>query len=334
MSDVSAIQALRTSAESGVAKMKERFSIGEFGWIWIATAALFGISAVVAPGTVRFASIVAMLPFAAMLAIVAIGQTIVIQQRGLDLSSAGLMSLGGILVAQFGFSTGSIFLAVALTLIVCAACGAVNGLLIARLNIMPIVATLATNALLLGAIQTLSGGSPMTVPKALEVFSHERLFGVPYTLFLSLLFVALAALVSTRTLIGRRFIAVGANPRGARAAGIGVLRYQVGTYAAAALCFAVAGILYAGFIGSASQAAGNDYLLPGIAAVVVGGTPFTGGRGSVVASGVAAIFMTQLGIMVLALGAGTAVQLLVQAGVIILATTIRHVPGFLRTLLR
>ena len=312
--------------------MKARFSVGEFGWIWIATAVLFVLSAIVAPGTVRFASIVAMLPFAAMLAIVAIGQTIVIQQRGLDLSSAGLMSLGGILVAQLGFSTESIFVAIILTLVVCAICGAINGLLVARLNIMPIVATLATNALLLGAIQTLSGGSPMTVPKALEVFSHERLFGVPYTLFLSLVFVAFAAFVSARTLIGRRFITVGASPRSALAAGIGVLRYQVGTYAAAALCFGVAGMLYAGFIGSASQSAGNDYLLPGIAAVVVGGTPFTGGRGSVIASGVAAIFMTQLGIMVLALGAGSAVQLLVQAGVIVLATTIRHVPTLLRTL--
>lgn len=330
MINSSILQAQTNSAENGVDKMKARLSIGEFGWIWIATAVLFVISAIVAPGTVRFASIVAMLPFAAMLAIVAIGQTIVIQQRGLDLSSAGLMSLGGILVAQLGFSTGSIPVAIILALLACAICGAVNGLLVARLNIMPIVATLATNALLLGAIQTLSGGSPMTVPKSIEVFSHERLFGVPYTLFLSLVFVGLAAFVSAKTLIGRRFIAVGANPRSALAAGIGVLRYQVGTYAAAAICFGVAGILYAGFIGSASQTAGNEYLLPGIAAVVVGGTPFTGGRGSVIASGVAAIFMTQLGIMVLALGAGTAVQLLVQAGVIILATTIRHLPSLLR----
>lgn len=332
MSNISSIQAGPIKAEGNDTKMKERFSLGEFGWIWIATAALFLVSAVIAPGTVRFSSIVAMLPFAAMLAIVAVGQTIVIQQRGLDLSSAGLMSLGGILVADVGFSTGSIPLAIIATLVICAACGAINGLLIARLNIMPIVATLATNALLLGGIQTVSGGSPMSVPKSLEFFSHEKLVGVPYTLFLSFLFVALAAFVSSKTLIGRRFIAVGANPRTALAAGIGVLRYQVGTYAAAALCFSVAGMLYAGFIGSASQIAGNDYLLPGIAAVVVGGTPFTGGRGSVIASGVAAIFMTQLGIMVLALGAGTAVQLLVQAAVIIVATTIRHVPNFVKML--
>ncbi|MBZ9772371.1 ABC transporter permease [Mesorhizobium sp. CO1-1-8] len=332
MSEASVTVAGPLSEKGGAVKLQARYAVGEFGWIWIATAALFLLSAVVAPGTVRLASLIAMLPFAAMLAIVAVGQTIVIQQRGLDLSSAGLMSLGGILVAQLGFSTGSLLLASFLTLVICAICGAINGLLVARLSIMPIVATLATNSLLLGAIHTLSGGSPMTVPKTLETFSHELLLGIPYTLFLSLAFVAFAAFLSSRTLIGRRFIAVGANPRSSLASGISVMRYQVGTYAAAALCFSVAGMLYAGFIGSASQAAGNDYLLPGIAAVVVGGTPFTGGRGSVIASGVAAIFMTQLGIMVLALGAGTAVQLLVQAGVIVLATTIRHVPALPRRL--
>ena len=98
----------------------------------------------------------------------------------------------------------------------------------------------------------------------------------------------------------------------------------------AGLCFAVTGMLLAGYIGNASAAAGNDYLLPGIAAVVVGGTPFSGGRGSVIASGIAALFMTQLGQMVLSLGATSAVQLLVQALAIILATSIRSLPQMIR----
>ncbi|WP_251363768.1 ABC transporter permease [Epibacterium ulvae] len=307
-----------------------RVRVGEFGWIWIATVVLFAISAVVAPGTVRPSALIAILPFAAMLAIVAVGQTIVIQQRGLDLSSAALMSLGGIVVAKLGFVTGSIPLAVLGTVGVAALCGMVNGLLIARLNIMPIVATLATNAILLGGITTLSGGSPMSVPNALESFSHSGVFGIPNTLILSVVFVAFVAFISAQTVIGRRFIAVGATPRTARAAGMPVLTYQVMTYAAAAVCFAVAGMLYAGFIGSASQIAGNDFLLPGIAAVVVGGTPFSGGRGSVIASGVAAIFMTQLGILVLSLGASSAVQLLVQALALVLAVTLRSVSGMTR----
>lgn len=93
-------------------------------------------------------------------------------------------------------------------------------------------------------------------------------------------------------------------------------------------------MLFTGFIGSASQTAGNDFLLPAIAAVIVGGTPFSGGRGSVIASGMAALFMTQLGQMVLALGAPTSMQLLVQALVIIVAAAIRYIPDLVRFLRR
>jgi ribose transport system permease protein len=298
--------------------------VGEFAWVWIATALLFAVSAVVAPGTLRASALTSMLPFAAMLAIVAVGQTIVIQQRGLDMSSAGLVSLGGFLVTMVGFATDSMLVGVVATVLIAAAAGGLNGILIARLNIIPIVATLATNAIFMGAVLSLSGGVPHAVPKSLEAFSHNTVLDIPYTLVLAVAFIASVAIVTHTTIGGRRFIAVGASPRSAAAAGIHMLSYQVGTYAAAAVCFAVAGILYAGFIGSASHSAGNDYLLPGIAAVVVGGTPFSGGRGSVLASGVAAIFMSQLNQMVLALGAGAAQQLLVQASAIVIAVAIRN----------
>jgi len=76
---------------------------------------------------------------------------------------------------------------------------------------------------------------------------------------------------------------VGANPLAAQSSGVKVLRYQIEAYVVAAACYAIAGVLLAGFVRYASPTAGSDYLLPSIAAVVVGGTPFTGGRGSVVA---------------------------------------------------
>lgn len=288
------------------------------------------MSAFVAPGVVKPAAISSMLPFAAILAITGVGMTVVIQQRGLDMSLPGTMTIAGLLLAQIGFSTGSILLAVPLTLLIAIGIGIVNGLLVAKVNITPIVVTLATNAILMGGVRAVSGGSPMTAPAALAKFSHSTLLGVPMTLILAVLFIVIISIVTKRTVAGRRFVAVGANPAAATAAGIPILRYQVATYAVAALCFAVAGMLFTGFIGSASQTAGVDYLLPAIAAVVVGGTPFSGGRGSVIASGVAALFMAQLGQMVLALGASTAIQLLVQASVIILAVAVRQVPGLLR----
>ncbi|TPL21160.1 ABC transporter permease [Mesorhizobium sp. B2-4-9] len=302
---------------------------GEFTWIWYATILVFVTSAIAAPGTVQPSALFAMLPFAAILAIVAVGQTILIQQRGLDMSCVGLITLGGLLVAKLGFVTGSIYLAVLLTLIFALALGILNGMLIAKLNITPIVATLATNALFMGGVRTISGGSPMTAPQEIADVAHQRFFGVPLMLILAIVFILVVSFVVRSTVAGRRFVAVGANPAAAAAAGIPVLSYQVGAYAAAAVCFGVAGIFYTGFIGSASQVAGSDYLLPGIAAVVVGGTPFTGGRGSVIASGVAALFLTQLGQMVLALGAGTAIQFLVQALAIVIAVSVRHLPALI-----
>lgn len=314
------------------APAKSRFHLGEFGWIWIATAALFVVSAILAPGTVRPGALLSMLPFAAILAIVAMGQTVVIQQRGLDMSVVALVALGGVVAAQVGGSTGSLALGVAAALALGVALGAINGFLIARLNIMPIVATLATNALFLGLARMVSGNRALPTPDGLTRFVSGSVLGVPNAVILSILLIGLVTVVIRMTRIGRGFVIVGSAPRAARAAGINVLGYQIGTYAFASLCFAMAGILLAGVISSASHLAGPEYLLPGIAAVVVGGTAFTGGKGSVVASGVAAIFMEQLSQLVLSLGAGTAGQLLVQALAIVVATTIRHLPFIVTTL--
>lgn len=306
--------------------------IGEFGWIWIATLILFAVSAVVAPGTVRLGSLLAMLPFASLLAIVAVGQTVIIQQRGLDMSVVALVALGGVMAARLGDVTGSVALATLIAVVVAGLLGTVNGLLVARLNVMPIVATLASNAVFQGLVRTVSGNKVGITPPALKSFATSQTLGLPSTLILAILFISAVTVTIRFTSVGRRFVIVGAAPRTARAAGINVVAYQVGSYAFASICFAVAGILLAGVIGSASHLAGPDYLLPGIAAVVVGGTAFTGGTGSVVASGVAALFMQQLAQLVLAMGAGTAGQLLVQALAIVVATTIRHLPDVLRML--
>jgi ribose transport system permease protein len=274
----------------------------------------------------RSYSLLAMLPFAGILAIVAVGQTVVIQQRGLDLSATGMMALAGLVVAKTDYMSGSLSIALGATLVVASIGGSLNGFLVTRVNITPLVATLAVNAILVGAVRSISNGIPVPVPEALDTISHARLLGLPNSLVVGILFIAAVSVLIRRSLVGRRFVAVGANPRTARAAGVAVLRYQVGAYIGAAICFAAAGVLFAGFIGSASATAANNFLLPSIAAVVVGGTPFTGGRGSVVASGVAALFLTQLGQLVLALGAPASTQLLVQALAIIGATGIRHLP--------
>lgn len=306
------------------------FSIGDFGWIWIATALLFVVSYFVAPGTVRPTALAAMLPFAAITALVAVGQTVVIQQRGLDMSIVAVFALSGLICAQMGAHSGSVTFGIIAAILLAALLGTVNGVLVSRFSITPIVATLASNAIFLGIVQMVSGNMVSMVPNGLKALVASSVAGVPITVVVAVAFILVVTLIIRNTKIGRHFVIVGAAPRSARAAGIDVMRYQIGTYTFASICFAVSGILLSGVIGTASHLAGPEYLLPGIAAVVVGGTPFSGGKGSVIASGIAAVFMQQLSQLVLAMGAGTAVQLLVQALAIVIAVTIRHLPDLLR----
>ncbi len=302
----------RLPSSSAISRSVRLPAFSEFWWIWVGLILLFLVSSVIAPGTVTRGSILAMLPFAGILAIVATGQTLVIQQRGLDMSAIGMVSLAGVVMARTGLGFDSIVLAVIFTVCVGALVGIVNGTLVSQFAITPLVATLAVNALLIGGVRSMTGAVPVNVPTIMQTISHAQFIGLPANVLFAFAFVVTAWLITRKSAIGRRFVAVGVNPRAAEAAGVRVLQYKIGAYVASAVCLSAAGMLLAGFIGSASQTSGNDYLLPAIAAVVVGGTPFTGGKGSVIASAVAALFMAQLSQLVLALGAGPAVQLLVR----------------------
>lgn len=303
-----------------------RLSLGEFGSIWIALAVLIALSAWLAPGTLRLGALTAMAPFASFLAVVAVGQMLVIRQRGLDMSAGSMMTISGLVLAELSNRTGMTVLPLLGTLAVAAMIGSINGILIARVNISPIVATLAVDALLIGGVRTISDGTALTMPSDFQQLTHASVFGVPSSLLFAVGSIGIVAVLVNMTRRGRNFIAVGASPRAAAGSGLRVLHYQVGAYAAASVCFCLAGMMLAGFAGSASQTAGTDYLLPGIVAVIVGGTQFTGGKGSIVATAVAALFMTQLQQLVLSMGASPATQLLVQAAAIVVAVGMRSLP--------
>ena len=236
-----------------------------------------------------------MLPFAAILAIAAVGQGLTIQQGGLDFSVVGSVTLAAMLVT--GYASGddgklvpAIFLALGAVLVA----GILNGIAITFLKITPIIATLAVNALLIGTIQTYTGGAPKAAAQGLSDFAIEKTLGIPNTVFVAAVFVSVAAVVLNQTVVGRRFVAIGTSQHAARAAGLPVARYVVVTYMLAALCYGVAGIVLAGYLEPPNTDAGDTYLLSTIAAVVVGGTALGGGRGRVIGTAVAALFLSQL----------------------------------------
>jgi ribose transport system permease protein len=305
-----------------------RLPRGPFTAVWVATAALFAISPLLASGSLDRTALLSMLPFAAILAIAAAGQTLVIQQGGLDLSVPGTISLAAALTITVADGDGSRLVpALALVAGVAVATGLVIGVATTRLKITPLVATLGVNALLLGTVLEVTGGSIVNqAPGGLSRFTQDRaILGLPNTVVLALALIAIVAVLVRRSTWGRRFEAAGANPRAAAAAGVPVARYQVTAYVSASLCYAAAGVLLAGLVNAPSLFAGDAYLLPTIAAVVLGGTALTGGRGSVIATAVGALFLTQLEQVVLAMGAENAVQLLIQGAIVAAGMGLRNV---------
>jgi ribose transport system permease protein len=309
-----------------------RMLSGSWVGIVVATALLFALSPIIAPGSLGAAPLLSMLPFASVLAIVAAGQTLVVQQRGLDLSVPGMIALAAVLSTGLPQNYGwPLWAAVIAGIVGPGIVGLVNGILVTYFRVMPLVVTLGMNAVLLGTVFFIADGTPSGAPAALNGFALDRTLGIPNTLLIAVVIVVIAGLVTQRSIIGKRLTAVGVSERAAAALGIRVNAYQMFAYAFAGLCYGAGGVLLAGYTKTPALFLGDSYLLPSVAAVVLGGTALTGGLASVVSTGIAALFLTQLGQLLRSLGWQDALQLIAQAAVLIAVVLLRElVPAFLR----
>ncbi len=286
--------------------------------IWLATFALFLVSPLIAPGSLGSAPILSMLPFAAVLAVVAAGQTLVVQQRGLDLSVPGMLALGAVLCTALPQERGwALAPAVLVAVLAPGLVGALNGVLVTYLRVMPLVATLGMNVILLGIVFSIANGTPSGATLALNQFALDRTLGVPNTVLVAVVIMAVAGVVTQRSIVGRRLTAAGVSERATLALGVRVHLYQTLAYTFAGMSYGAGGVMLAGYTKTPPLFLGDSYLLPSVAAVVLGGTALSGGIASVVASGIAALFLTQLGQLLRALGWPDSRQLIAQSAVLL-----------------
>jgi ribose transport system permease protein len=301
-----------------------RFSVSK-GLLTVAlsTIVLFAFSAIVAPSSVSQGAVLGMLPFAAVLAIVGLGQMLVVQQGGIDLSVPGAVSLAIVVISHQPNGDDTKLVPAALTVLIFAVlAGALNGFMVGRLGLNAIIATLGTNALLFGAVIGISKGIPRTVTDLLSKIAGGLTWGIPHSVFFALILLAIVTVVVRKTVAGRRFESVGSSPAAARATGLRVRTHQGLAYVWAQLLYATAGMLLAGITLQPTAFQGNEYLLPSVAVVVLGGTSLLGGRGFPAATVIAALFLSQLDQFVLALGVPFAVQTLVQAAALAIGVAI------------
>lgn len=285
-----------------------------FVTVVVSTLALLVVCAIFAPSAVSAGGLAGSLPFAAIIAIVGLGQMLVVQQGGFDLSLAGGVSLAVVITTHMsGGNDAQLFAAIGFAFACAVVAGLANGILVGVLRLNAIVATIGMNALLYGAVFAISGGVPRITTPLMAEIAGGKIMGIPHSVLFALGITILVSFVLKKTVTGRRFEAVGANPAAAHAAGLKVRLYQAMAYVFAQLHYCVAGILISGITREPTAFQGDSLLLPSVAVVVLAGTSLLGGRGFPVSTVIAAFFLNQLSQFALAVGVPFSAQTIIQA---------------------
>jgi ribose transport system permease protein len=227
----------------------------------------------------------------AVIAIIAIGMTMVIITAGIDLSVGSLVALSAVVIAwMVGFMGGAdatyleMFLAGAIAVALCGITGAFSGIMITRFNIPPFIATLAIMQVAAGMAYIISRGKPIyQLPESFIVLGRgaEPLLKIPYAVILMIGLYLAANFLMSRTTLGRYIYAVGGNSEAARLAGIRVKSVLLFVYTLCGMLAGLGGVIMASQLKSGAPTYGLTYELYVIAAVVVGGTSLSGGEGRI-----------------------------------------------------
>ena len=297
----------------------------------------FGIAA---PHFASPANVVLISKQVAINAILSLGMTFVIITGGIDLSIGSIVGLSGMIAGGLilnGLYTGlgyTIYFNVVETSIIALVAGvligAINGWLITRLNVAPFIATLGTlyvargTALLSSNGDTFSNlvGRPELGNQGFPFLGEGTILGLPVVIWMMIVLGLLAAYVAARTPLGRYIYAVGGNERAAGLSGIRVNRTKMIVYMFSGFCAAAVGLVITSQLVAAQPATGETFELTAIAAVVLGGTSMSGGRGTIGGTIIGAFVIGILSEGLVMMGVSTFWQIVVKGLVIILAVVV------------
>lgn len=293
------------------------------------TVALFAIILVVGglttPGFLTIDTAKSILLASAFVGMIAVGMTLIMLCGRLFSMALGTTAAIGAITFLYGLQLG-LFAAVAVTLLVTTALGWLQGLIIGTLDANPIIVTIAASVLLTGIALLVTGGTTVMPPAGATSldFLNSRPLGLPISFLVFVALVILIELTLRFTRFGHQVYAVGENRRAANSAAISIPRVTAASFAIASACAGVAGILLASFNRNATLAIEGSYNFDAIAAVLVGGSLVTGGKGSALRTFFGAVVIAMLSSLLLIRGYSTGVQLLVKGVIVLFVVCIIH----------
>ncbi len=300
--------------------------VGEFG-IAVALLLEIGLFSYLSPYFFTAENILNVTLQTSITAIIAVGMTFVILTGGIDLSVGAVVALSGVvstsvLKLSLPFSVG-LPLALLAGLCVGALVGVLAGIFITRFNITPFIVTLAMMTVCRGASFMYTDGRPIWgLPDAFAILGSGRILEIPFPSIVMIVVYVLAYIVLRKMRFGRYVYAVGGNMEAARLAGIRTEAVLIRVYIVCAVLASLSGLLLASRMNSGQPNAGLMYELDVIAAVVVGGTSLSGGRGSIAGTFIGAMLIGVLRNGLNLLNVGSYVQMVVLGAVILLAVLI------------
>ena len=292
------------------------FSLKKYG-LMIGFVFISLIISIVTPNFLSSTNILNILRQSSIVGVMAIGTTFVIIGGGFDISVGSLLAL----TAAMSLKLQQVMPWYAVVVVVLAAgafFGTVNGVLTAKLHIVAIITTLGTMTILRGLTYLYTGGYPVVGSSEEFKFIGSGYLGpIPFPILIFLSMVALWQFILRKTTLGRYSCAVGGNKETSRLSGVAVDFYHIMTFVIGGVMAAMAGIIYAARLASATPLAGQGYELDAIASCVIGGTSVSGGEGSIIGTMIGVLLLNVVSNMFNLLGIQVYVQYLIK-GVIIL----------------
>lgn len=314
----------RPFARGGAAGSREIHHLG----LVAALVLLAVVGLVTEPGNFATSgNVVGILALAATIGVITVGQTFVIIGGGIDLSVGSVMALASVWATTVATqSYGPAVMALCAVLVGTGA-GVVTGLLISYGRLVPFIATLAMLVAARGLAQRMSDRRTQLVrPEndAIEALSTTKVLGLPLVVYIFAAVAAAGWLLLNRTTFGRRTFAVGGNPEAARLAGIDVRRHTLMLYALSGFCCGIAALIIMARTTTGSSTHGDLYELDAIAAVIIGGTLLTGGRGTVAGSILGVLVFTLITNLFILNGLQTSDQLIAKGAIIVVAVLLQR----------
>jgi ribose transport system permease protein len=264
------------------------------------------------------------LRLAAAIGVVSVGMTFVIISGGIDLSVGSIVALSSVWLTTLATQSYGPWVMVLCGLAVGLGCGLVNGVLVSYGRVVPFIATLAMYVSARGLAERLSGRRTQVVAdQDFLAFFRGDLLGIPVLIWLFALVFAIGWVVLNRTTFGRRTYAVGGNIEASRLAGINVKRHLALVYGVAGLCCGIAALMVVARTTAGASTNGMFYELDAIAAVVIGGTLLTGGRGSLIGTLIGVLIFTVLSNLFTLNNLDTDIQNIAKGVIIVLAVLLQ-----------